>query len=158
MNTSDTVVQLLTFKLDEQEYALSIDHVVQVARMVALTCPPKAPECVAGVVNLHGRIVPVVDMRRLCGLATKPYDLTTQLLIVRANDRLLALMVDAVQAVLTLPARSLALPESIALATKYLSAVGQMGDRLLLILDPATLLNEAGALDFDVASGQRHAA
>ncbi len=136
-------VQLLTFKLDDQEYALGIANVVQVVRMVALTRPPKAPEYVEGMFNLHGKVIPVIDVRRRYGLPAKPYDLDTQLLIATANDRTLAIMVDEVSEVLTLSMDSIEPPDAIGPELEYLSAVGKVGDRLILILDPDTLMADA---------------
>ena len=133
-------VQLLTFKLDDQEYALDIANVVQVVRMVALTRPPKAPEYVEGMFNLRGKVIPVIDVRRRYGLPAKPYDLDTQLLIATTNDRTLAIMVDEVSEVLTLSMDSIEPPEAIGPELAYLSAVGKVDDRLILILDPDTLM------------------
>lgn len=61
----DQDAQLLTFKLDDQEYALDIANVVQVVRMVALTRAPKAPEVVEGIINVRGKVVPVVNLGAL---------------------------------------------------------------------------------------------
>lgn len=133
-------VQLLTFKLDDQEYALDIANVVQVVRMVALTRPPKAPEYVEGMFNLRGKVIPVIDVRRRYGLPAKPYDLDTQLLIATTNDRTLAIMVDEVSEVLTLSMDSIEPPEAIGPELEYLAAVGKVDDRLILILDPDTLM------------------
>jgi purine-binding chemotaxis protein CheW len=133
-------LQLLTFKLDEQEYALSIANVVQVVRMVAVTRAPKAPPFIEGMINLRGKVIPVINIRQRCGLRDQPYDLNTQLLIARTNGRMLALMVDTVSEVLTVPGANVEPPDQIGPELTYLSAVGKLGDRLILILDPRTLL------------------
>jgi purine-binding chemotaxis protein CheW len=138
-------VQLLTFKLDDQEYALHITNVVQVIRMVALTRPPQARDSVEGIFNLRGKVVPVINIRKHCGLATKPCDLDTQLLIAQANGRTMAIAVDVVSEVLTLPTDSIEPPEQIGLEIKSLAAVGKIDDRLILILDPNTLLTNGAA-------------
>jgi purine-binding chemotaxis protein CheW len=140
-NRSETV-QLLTFKLDDQEYALNIDNVVQVVRMVAVTKAPKAPDFVEGMLNLRGRVIPVVDLRKRCGLPVKPYDLNTQLLIARTDSRTMALMVDGVSEVLSMPAANVEPPENIGVGMEHLAAVGKLGDRLVLIVDPKTILGE----------------
>jgi len=140
---TDGSIQLLTFKLDDQEYALDIANVVQVVRMVAITRAPKAPDFVEGMVNLRGKVVPVIDIRKRCGLATKPYDLNTQLLIARADGRMMALIVDVVSEVLTMPIDNIEPPSQIGTEMENLAAVGKLGDRLLLIIDPSTLLAEA---------------
>ena len=133
-------VQLLTFKLDDQEYALHIANDVQVIRMVALTRPPQASDSVEGIFNLRGKVVPVVNIRQRCGLAAKPCDLDTQLLIAQANGQTMAIAVDVVSEVLTLPTDRIEPPEQIGLESTALAAVGKVDDRLILILDPNTLL------------------
>jgi purine-binding chemotaxis protein CheW len=145
-------VQLLTFKLDDQEYALNIANVVQVVRMVALTRPPKAPDYMEGMFNLRGKIIPVLDVRKRYGLPTKACDLDTQLLIAKANGHTMAITVDAVSEVLTLPVDSIEPPDAIGPVMEYLSAVGKVGDRLILILDPNMLMTNAAELSHADAS------
>jgi len=138
--TIDEVAQLVIFKLDDQEYALDITNVVQVVRMVAITPMPEASEVVEGVINLRGKVIPVVDVRRRFGLPLKPYDLNTRLLISRWDGRMMALIVDVVSEVLTMPTSNIEPPSEIAPQLERLSAVGKLGDRLLLILDLGGIL------------------
>ena len=135
-------LQLLTFKLDDQEYALNSANVVQVVRMVAVTRAPKAPVFVEGMINLRGRVIPVVSLRQRCGLVDRPYDLNTQLLIARADGRVMALMVDVVSEVLSIPVDCVEPPDQIGADMEHLLAVGKLGDRLILILDPRSLLTD----------------
>ncbi len=140
--------QLLTFKLDDQEYALDLSHVVQVVRMVAITRAPNAPEVVEGLVNVRGRIIPVVNLRKRLGLPAVRHGIDSDLVIARANDRdsadgvrMMAFIVDAVNEVLRVPTSDLDLSADIgAHFSEHLEAVGKLGDRLLLILDLGSLL------------------
>ena len=127
--------QLLTFKLDDQEYALPIANVVQVVRIVAITPMPEAPDIVKGVINIRGKVIPVIDTRKRFGLPARPYDLNTHLLIAQHDGHMMALMVEIVSEVLTMPASSIEPPSEIGPRMENLSAVGKLGDRLLLILD-----------------------
>lgn len=133
--TTDREIQLVTFTLDDQEYALPIANVVQVVRMVATTPMPEAPKIVRGVINVRGKVIPVIDVRKLFNLPAKTYDLNTQLLIAQANGCMMALIVDVVSEVLTMPANSVEPPSEIAPQMERLSAVGKLGDRLLLMPD-----------------------
>ena len=138
MQTRDGRVQLLTFKLDEQDYALDMASVVQVLRMVALTRPPQGPDYIEGVFNLHGKVIPAIDTRKRCGLAHKAHDLSTQLLVARANDCTVALTVDQVSEVLTVPESDIqAIVNSSGM--KFLQGVAKVGERLILILDPVPI-------------------
>jgi purine-binding chemotaxis protein CheW len=129
-------VQLLTFQLGDQEYGLPIDDVVQVVRMVAITRAPKAPPVVAGMLNLRGKVIPVVDLRERFDLPSRPCGLNDHLLIAQSEGRTMALIVDLVNAVRLLSAESIDRAAGNGSGmTDYLAAVGKLSDRLLLILD-----------------------
>ncbi len=138
--TTDGEVQLVAFRLDDQDYALNIENVVQVVRLVAMTRAPQAPDAVAGMVDVRGRVIPVIDLRKRCGLTPKAYDLDTQLLIAQAQGRMMALTVDVVSEVLTLPSGSVESPSEAEPETNLVLAVGKREGRLLLILNPDVLL------------------
>ena len=139
-------IQLLTFRLEDQEYALNIKNVVQVVRMVAVTHAPKTSDELEGMINLRGKIIPVVDLRKRCGLSAKPHDLNTQLLIAQDNGHMVALAVDVVSEVLVMPSGNIEPTGTIGAELEFLSAVGKLGDRLILILDPAQVLKEANGV------------
>jgi purine-binding chemotaxis protein CheW len=135
-------VQLVTFKLDDQEYGLSIENVVEVVRMVAITRIPRAPDVMEGVINLRGRVVPVINLRKRFGAPPKRRDLDTRLLVARMGERVIALIVDTVSEVLKLDGDSLDASDAVATGvTEYLAAIGKLRDRLLLILDLDAILS-----------------
>ena len=133
--------QLLNFSIDQQEYALDITNVVQVVRMVAITRSPRTPEVVEGIINLRGKVIPVISLRKLFGLSTSTYSLNDHLLIAQTGNRMVALIVDLVKEVLMVPSDSLEPPSEIAPEMmQYLAAVAKLGDRLLLLLDLGRVL------------------
>ncbi len=138
MDNEDT--QLVTFRLDDQEYALPIANVVQVVRIVAITPMPEVSKIVKGVINVRGKVIPVIDVRRRFNLPAKSHDLNTQLLIAQMDNRMMALIVDVVSEVLTMPAGNIEPPSEIAPQMERLSAVGKLGDRLLLMPDLSRIL------------------
>lgn len=138
----DQGVQVLTFSIDEQDYALVMANVVQVVRMVAITRSPSSPEAVEGMVNVRGKVIPVLNLRRLFALADKPYSLNDHLLIARSGERMVGLIVDSVREVLVLPGSALEPPEGIMPEmAEFMTAVGKLGDKMLLILDLDKLLS-----------------
>jgi purine-binding chemotaxis protein CheW len=110
--------------------------------MVAVTRISKAPDYVEGMFNLRGTVIPVIDTRKQCGLPPKPSDQNTQLVIAQSNGHTMALTVDAVSDVLTMPIGNIELPAKIRVETEHLLAIGKLNGRLLLILDPNTLMAE----------------
>ena len=140
MSMDDEETQLVTFRLDDQEYALPIANVVQVVRIVAITPMPEVSKIVKGVINVRGKVIPVIDVRKRFNLPAKPHDLNTQLLIAQMDSRMMALIVDVVSEVLTMPAGNVEPPSEIAPQMERLSAVGKLGDRLLLMPDLGRIL------------------
>jgi purine-binding chemotaxis protein CheW len=139
LNRNGGTVQLLTFKVDDREYALNLANVVQIVRMVAVHRASQMPDSVEGLFNLRGTNIPVVDVRKECGLPAKPLELNTPLVIAHSNGRILALTVDAVADVLTVPVGNIELREFATPEMAHIAAIGRLADRSLLILDPSTL-------------------
>lgn len=87
-------MDLLLFELGRQRVGLRLADVREVARAVLIASLPGAPEIVEGVVDVRGRLVPVLDVRARFGLPPKPLELTDHLVILQAGERLVALRVD----------------------------------------------------------------
>ncbi len=93
MNDSN---QFVVFTLDGQAYALHLSVVERIVRVVEVTPLPKAPEIVLGVVNVGGKIIPVIDIRKRFRLHGREIDLSDQLVIANTLHRRVALVVDSV--------------------------------------------------------------
>jgi purine-binding chemotaxis protein CheW len=91
-----TASHLLVFTLDEQQYALRLSAVERVLRAVAVTPMPKAPEIVLGIVNVHGRALPAIDLRRRLGAPTRSLELTDRFIVTRTARLPIILIVDSV--------------------------------------------------------------
>src|SRR5262245_25542725 len=86
----------LVFLLDERQFALNLSDVERVVRVVEITDVPRAPAAVLGVVNVQGRLLPVISARRQLGLPDRDLDLADQLIIINTAGRTSALLVDSV--------------------------------------------------------------
>jgi purine-binding chemotaxis protein CheW len=145
----------VVFRLDEVSYGVRLSEVVRVVRAVQITPLPKAPSIVMGVVNLEGRIIPVVNIRRRFRLPERDLELTDHLVIARISgsrtpegwDRVLALVVDEVVGVLD-PSAGEVEAGTILPGLEYLSGVAKTPQGLVLIhdLDAFLSLEEAKAL------------
>jgi purine-binding chemotaxis protein CheW len=132
---------LIVFSLDRHRYALPLQVVDRVVHMVAVTPLPRAPDIVLGVVNLQGRIIPVINMRRRFSLPEKEIALTDQLVIAHTSRRPVALVADAVQDVIASSAQSLIETENILPGVEYVEGVVKLADGLILIHDLDTFLS-----------------
>ena len=146
-------VQLLTFVLNQQEFALDIAKIIQVVRMVAVTGSPKAHPAIKGMINVRGKVIPVVSLRRLFDMEERRQKLNDHLLIARSDKRMVALLVDMVREVLIVPTASLQPPNELGAEIKrYVDSVAKFGDRLVLILDLPKCLT---FLEDDMAEASR---
>jgi purine-binding chemotaxis protein CheW len=101
---------ILIFRLDHQAFAFSIDSVFQIIDMVAILPLPKAEPTFEGVINLHGRMVPVINLHRLMVDTPHAFGLHTPILLVNIENQMTGLIVDEVLDVISLPANQIAKP------------------------------------------------
>jgi purine-binding chemotaxis protein CheW len=129
-------LQLVIFRLAKEEYGLPIKKVQEINRLVPITKLPQAPSFMEGVINLRGRIIPVVDLRKRFQLTTTEYDDDTRIIIVEVNGQTVGVIVDAVNEVVRLGASNIEPPPpSFILDAQYVNGVGKLEERLLILLD-----------------------
>lgn len=145
---------LVIFALDQGRYALPLERVERAVRMVEVTPLPKAPAIVRGVVNVQGRLVPVINLRRRFALPEREAALGDQLLIARSATLSLAMVVDAVIDVAECDARDYVASTSVVPGTDYVQGIAKLADGMVLIhdLDRFLSLDEAQSLDQALAA------
>jgi purine-binding chemotaxis protein CheW len=131
------ILQLVTFNLANEEFGVDITRVQEINRMMDITKIPNAPEFIEGVVNLRGKIVPVVDLRKKLGFPEKEHDKSTRIMVVEVNGMVLGFIVDSVSEVLRIPETTIEPPPSLVggVESDYLNGVGKLDDRLLLLIN-----------------------
>jgi purine-binding chemotaxis protein CheW len=140
---TDELLQLVSFKIGEEEFGVDILKVQEINRMIDVTRVPNAPDYVEGVVNLRGKVIPVVDLRKRLGMASKEKDKNTRIIIVELSGKTVGFVVDAVREVLRIPKSVTEPPPTLTSGTnaEYITAVGKLDDRLLTLLDLEKVLN-----------------
>ncbi len=141
--------QYTVFTLDEQRYALYLNAVTRVVRIVEITRLPKAPEIIGGVVNVQGQVIPVVDIRKRFRLPEREPELSDQLIIASTARRSVAVVVDAVEGVIEHSSQEMIPPEKILPGTEFIEGVIKLKDGLILIhnLDKFLSLEEDKEID-----------
>ena len=148
-NIREQFGSVVVFVLDGQRYALYLSAVERIARVVEITPLPKAPGVVLGVINVGGRIIPVVDIRKRFGLPAREINLSDQLVIASTSRRRVALVVDSVIGVKEDSVASMVAAEQILPRMEYVKGVVKLEDGMILIHDLNTFLSleEETALD-----------
>jgi purine-binding chemotaxis protein CheW len=127
--------QLVVFTLGEQRYALHLAAVDRIVRVVQINPLPQAPEIVAGIVNVQGQIVPIINVRRRFHLPEREIALTDQLVIAHTSRRPVGLIVDAVIDVIERSEQGIASGESILPDMEYVEGVVKLQDGMVFIHD-----------------------
>jgi len=127
--------EILVFSLDEPRYALYLYSVERVVRAVEITPLPKAPEIILGIINFHGEIIPVIDIRRRFNLPSRELEPEDQFIIARTAKRLVALIADSVVGIHYLKSDQIADTEQELPYVEYISGVAKTEDNLILITD-----------------------
>jgi purine-binding chemotaxis protein CheW len=125
--------RLVVFTLNRQPYALRLESVRQVLRMVEITALPKSPDIALGVVNLHGTIVPVLSIRRRVGLPEIEGSLTDQLIVADTASRSVALVVDAVTGIVERATEEITKAARVVPGTEYVEGIAKLEEGLLFI-------------------------
>lgn len=129
------IKQLLVFTLDDQHYAIRLGAVERVVRAVEVTPLPDAPEIVRGIINVQGRFVPVIDLRRCFRLPEREIRLSDQFVISAASQRTVAFAVDAVHGVVRCPEDAVVPVAEILPGIGALQGVMKLTDGMVLIPD-----------------------
>jgi purine-binding chemotaxis protein CheW len=143
MNEKGTIEtgQFLTFKLDEEVYALDILQVREVLDYTTITKVPKMPKFMRGVINLRGGVVPVIDLRLKFGLEIADNTVDTCIIIMEitldGETTLLGALADSVQEVITLDSEQIEPPPKIGtrLNTEFIKGMGKKNDDFIILLD-----------------------
>jgi purine-binding chemotaxis protein CheW len=133
--------QLLVFSLNDQRYALRLEAVERVVRAVEVTPLPDAPECVLGIINVQGRIVPAINMRKRFRLPEKALWPSDQFIICAASQRTLALAADAVHGLVECPSQGVVAATEVLPRMEYVEGVMILADGMILISNIDMLLS-----------------
>jgi purine-binding chemotaxis protein CheW len=143
------LLQLVSFKIGEEEFGVDILSVQEINRMSQITKVPNTPDFIEGVINLRGRVLPVIDLRVKLGMIRKEHDKNTRIVVVELRGQTLGFIVDEVNEVLRIPKDiTEAPPEMVGgVDCDYITAIGKLEDRLLILLDLEKILTTS---DFNV--------
>ncbi len=138
------LLQLVTFHIGEEEFGVEILKVQEIIRMMGITRVPKAPDFVEGVINLRGKVIPIIDLRTRFGMAAQEHDKHTRIIVIEINGVIIGFVVDSVSEVLRIPADTVEPPPPIisGIESEYIRGVGKLADRLLILLDLDSLLSK----------------
>lgn len=135
--------KFLTFMLGKETYGLEIMHVTEIIGIQPITEVPELPQYIKGIINLRGKIIPVMDVRLRFGKSYREYDDRTCIVVIDISDISIGLIVDSVSEVLSIAEDNIVPhPEVNRSGNKYIKGIGKAGSDVKLLLDCNKLLND----------------
>jgi purine-binding chemotaxis protein CheW len=147
---ADELLQMVVFQLGGEEFGVEIMKVQEIIRMPEITQIPQSPDFVEGVINLRGRIIVVINLDKRFNLKSKEIDEHSRIIVVEIGDNVVGMIVDSVNEVLRFPMSNVdPAPELVmsGVSREYITGVGKLDDRLLILLDLAKVLNKSEVED-----------
>ena len=140
----NALIQLVTFKISQEEFGVDILRVQEIIRMMSITKVPNSPSFVEGIINLRGKVIPIIDLRKRFGMELTNYNEKTRITVMDLQGQVVGFVVDAVREVLRIPKSTVEDPPQVVagVGSEYLKGVGKLDDRLLILLDLDRLLSE----------------
>jgi purine-binding chemotaxis protein CheW len=139
-------IPVVVFSLGEQ-YGVPIVQVQEIVRVGHITRVPNSPPYMEGVINLRGRVLPVLNLRKRLGLPGKELTKASRVVVSEVGQKVIGLLVDSVLHVLKMPASSIEEPpeDVLEVDTDYITGVSRLQDRLVIMLDLERLLRREPA-------------
>jgi len=150
-STHDELLQLVTFHIGDEEFGVDILNIQGINRMVEVTKVPNAPDYVEGIINLRGKVIPIIDLRKRLGMVEKDYDKNTRFIVVEMKDKVIGFIVDSVNEVLRINKSVTEPPPPMVsgIDSEFITAVGKLEDRLLILLDIERILSSEEKKELD---------
>ena len=136
-------MQVVAFKLRDEEYGVNIFHVQEIHNLVDITRVPFAASFIKGVINQRGSVMPVIDLKKRLGIEPTPYTASTRIVTVIVGDLQVGMLVDAVTEVLTIRSKLVDPKKTVSdkAMEKFLSGIGNIDGRLVTMLNLEEIVN-----------------
>ena len=151
--------QLVVFRIGKEFYGIGIEVVHEIIKVPDITAMPDAPDFFEGVINLRGKIIPVIDLRKRLRLKGSEKNRSSRILITENQGRLVGILVDSVTEVLKLNPDAIEEPPQMisAIGIEYITGVAKITGRLVTLMDLAKVLSVEDMKKFEAASGTERA-
>jgi len=137
--------KFLTFRIGNEDYGIEISYVIEIVGIQQITEVPDMPDFLKGVINLRGRVIPVMDVRVRFRMQAREFDDRTCIVVVNLGETAVGLIVDTVNEVLSIPASEISKPPRVSRGegSRFVRGMGKVGDAVKILLDLNKLLNDS---------------
>ena len=141
-STETTDKKYLTFRIGNEQYGVDIEHVMEIIEMIKITPMPETNEAIKGVINLRGKVIPIMDVRLRFSMEEKEYDARTCIIVVKVRELEIGLIVDTVSEVVEIPQDQIEPPPPVEHNSQqsFVMGMGKIDDEVAILLDLNQLL------------------
>ncbi len=134
---AEELIQIVSFRIANEEFGIDIIKVQEIIRMVDITRVPNTPNYVIGVINLRGKVIPIIDMRRRLNLLETPYTKDTRIVVIEEDRKVVGFIVDSVSEVLRISKNITEPPPPMVsgISSDFINSIAKLEGRLLILLD-----------------------
>lgn len=136
----------MTFKSGDEYFGLKIQYVNEIIQIQSITTVPETEDYIKGLINLRGKIIPVIDVRLRFGQEPFEYNDRTCIIVIQVNDTMVGLIIEKIAEVVEIKDSDILPPPTISRSDqsnrKYIYGIGKVGDTVKLLLDPVKLLSD----------------
>jgi len=141
----------LFFKIGQESYGIGIRHIIEIIELQTISAVPDMPDYVKGVINLRGKVIPIVNLRLRFGIAERDYDDRPWIVVAEIDRVLIGLIVDTVEEVMEITESNIEPPprfKTVSGRDRYISGMGKVGDQVKILIDVEKIVRdeEIGAL------------
>lgn len=135
--SSEQIIQLVSFNLGTEEFAIDITRVQEIIKMTEHTFVPNTYNYVEGVINLRGKVIPIVNLRMRLGIEPKEFDKDTRIIVVQVENKTVGFIVDNVNEVLQISTESIEQTPKLVSSVddEYITGIGKSEEKLIILLD-----------------------
>ena len=144
-HAASDLIQLVSFNLEQEEYGINVLMVREIIRMISITRVPNTPHYVEGVINLRGKVIPIISLRRKFDLADAQYDKRTRIMVMEVVGEMMGFIVDEVSEVIRISENEIQPPPPVVsggIEQECMAGVINQAERLLVLLDLERLFSD----------------
>jgi purine-binding chemotaxis protein CheW len=148
----------LFFRIGKESYGVGIRHVIEIIELQNISTVPDMPDYVKGVINLRGKVIPIVDLRLRFDMDEREYDNRTCIIVTEVDRLLVGFLVDTVEEVLEIPEKDIEPPpkfKSVSGGDRYISGMGKSGEAIKILIDVEKLVRDENLVTATTDSAEK---
>lgn len=143
------LIQLVSFNIGDEEFGVDITKVKEIIRIVEITRVPNTPDFVVGVINLRGKVIPIINLRQRLSMDSREHNKDTRIVVIEHDNKTIGFIVDNVNEVIRISKNITEPPPQMtgSVDSQFITSIGKLEDRLLILLDLEKIIEKGSQIE-----------